>query len=417
MQLPRLLLGVTILATTLCVSLNARADILAEWNPPNSDLQETNFPATSLGNGINATAMTYAGNGLAPIVITGSYAIRGWPVTQDLTKYVEFSVIGSIDFASVDFTWWSNRNYPPAVDLRSNADNYASSLSSATHPQDSMDHNYSLDVSALGTRVGVTTFRMYFYGSAFVTPTSYIQGPYAPAASGMNNFGLRVIGVRSLCALDQHVSARTCVACAPGTVRPAGDDPSGADTVCTKTICAANQSVSSYVCVACAPGSTRPTGDDATAGDTACIPTICAEDQRVSKHACVGCAPGSKRPAGDDATGADTKCSTTPCAENQHVSSNACVACAPGTTRVAGDDPSGADTACSAVPPAGTPAGDGGTGDEAPASSGDAASESGCSASGGGGSFGGLLSLLGLVLLRLRGVRRRATSAATRSLT
>jgi MYXO-CTERM domain-containing protein len=400
--LPRPLLGIATFAAMLCASSNVRADILAEWNPPNSDLQENSFPATTLGNGINATAMTFSGNGLGPIVITGSYAIKGWPVTQDLTKYIEFSVVGSITFASVDFTWWSNPNYPPSVELRSNADNYAQALASAIHPRDSLDHNFSLDVSSLGTRVGVTTFRMYFYGSNFVTPTSYFQGPFAPIGNP-NSFGMRVIGVRSLCPLDQRVSGRACVACAPGTIRPAGDDPSGADTTCTAIECDVNQSVSSNACVACAPGSTRPAGDSAAAGNTTCAPTLCADIQRVSNHACIACAPGSTRPAGDDATGADTECNATLCAPNQRVSKNACVACAPGTTRAAGDNATGADTDCNAGPSAGDGGSSGGTSDDpASASSGDTG---GCATSGSGGSLG-VLPLLGLLLIRRRRTRR-----------
>lgn len=72
--------------------------------------------------------------------------------------------------------------------------------------------------------------------------------------------------------------------------------------------CAANHRVANGACVACAAGSTRAAGDDPTAGDTACAATRCAVNERVVSHACVACGAYDSNAAGDDATGGDTTC-------------------------------------------------------------------------------------------------------------
>ena len=144
------------------------------------------------------------------------------------------------------------------------------------------------------------------------------------------------------------MNAGQCVSCAPGTTRPAGDDPTGGDTACQRTLCPANQHVQSHVCLACPAGSTEPAGDDASGSDTTCQPTLCAANQQVQSHSCVACSGGATNGPGDDASGQDTHCDSL-CAPNQHVSSGVCLACAPGTARAPGDDPSAGDTACADV--------------------------------------------------------------------
>jgi formylglycine-generating enzyme required for sulfatase activity len=148
------------------------------------------------------------------------------------------------------------------------------------------------------------------------------------------------------CEADEHVVDHACVACAAGTTRPSGDDPSGDDTACAGPFCAADEHVADHACVACAAGTTRPSGDDASGDDTACAAVLCDEDEHVDDHACVACVPGSTRPAGDDATGGDTFCTEVLCGENERVSLHRCVPCAPGTIRPAGDDATGDNTVC-----------------------------------------------------------------------
>ncbi|MBU1068635.1 hypothetical protein KJ975_03615 [Myxococcota bacterium] len=56
----------------------------------------------------------------------------------------------------------------------------------------------------------------------------------------------------------------------------------------------ADQHVSGHACVACAPGSTRPAGDDATGDDTTCTPTD--ETEPPKGDACSCRSAGSQRP-------------------------------------------------------------------------------------------------------------------------
>ena len=74
----------------------------------------------------------------------------------------------------------------------------------------------------------------------------------------------------SPCAANHHVSSNACVACAAGTTRAAGDDPTGNDTSCVATRCSANERVASNVCVACGAQETNVAGDDASGADTSC---------------------------------------------------------------------------------------------------------------------------------------------------
>jgi len=321
----------------------AWAKTVAQWVPPSGEVDEKNFPATSTAAGVTATAMTYSGALLANINIDGNYGVKNWPLAVDTSKYIEFSVTGQVAFGAVEFSWFSFFAHPDKVEIRSSADGYATVLASATHPHDFATHNFSLNVSSIGTRSGLTTFRLYFFGVNSATPGAYIEGPNTEVPNP-DSFGLRI--VTAGCAENHHVVNHACVACPAGSGRPAGDDDDGNDTSCTPIVCAANQYVSGNACVACAPGSTRPAGDDATGANTSCSPTLCAANQYVSGHACVACAPGSTRPAGDNATGADTSCAPTLCTANQYVSGNACVACAPGSTRPAGDNATGANTSC-----------------------------------------------------------------------
>src|SRR5262245_60747299 len=87
-----------------------------------------------------------------------------------------------------------------------------------------------------------------------------------------------------MCAQNQHVESMTCVACATGTTRPAGDDPTGADTECTT--CAQDFHVMGTACVSCPAGTTRPAGDTIPGGDTSCTAILCAVDERVVANAC-----------------------------------------------------------------------------------------------------------------------------------
>ena len=85
------------------------------------------------------------------------------------------------------------------------------------------------------------------------------------------------------CAENEHVSSGACVACAADKVRPAGDDPAGADTTCKTPAfkpadraalkAAVDACVGSYddgsECYACLDGTMKTSAVACTAGDTA----------------------------------------------------------------------------------------------------------------------------------------------------
>ena len=164
--------------------------------------------------------------------------------------------------------------------------------------------------------------------------------------AGDNPLNVTVGDTACGCAENMRVNDdEICVACAGGSIRDAGDDPlTAGETACG---CAANQRVDANGdCVACAGNSIRDAGDDPlTSGETACG---CAANQRVDSNGdCVACTGGSTRDAGDDPlTSGETACA---CALDERVAANACVACPVGETRAAGDDPLGVDTFCAAV--------------------------------------------------------------------
>ena len=152
------------------------------------------------------------------------------------------------------------------------------------------------------------------------------------------------------CLHDQHVVENACVACPPGTTREAGDEPSGADTLCGPVLCGADAHVMDHACVGCAPGLSRDAGDDASGADTACELVPCALDQHVVSHGCVDCA-SSTNAAGDDPTGADTACDGTRCADGFRVSNHTCVACPAGFDDPLAPDAAGSDTQCTCITP------------------------------------------------------------------
>ena len=110
------------------------------------------------------------------------------------------------------------------------------------------------------------------------------------------------------CAENERVLEGECVACEPGSTRPAGDDPSGADTECMASECVENEFVEDHVCTPCAPGSVRAAGDLTTSDDTACEAIACAADEFVEANACAMCPAETTNEAGDLATGEDTLC-------------------------------------------------------------------------------------------------------------
>ena len=117
------------------------------------------------------------------------------------------------------------------------------------------------------------------------------------------------------CGANEHVVSNVCTPCPDTSTKPAGDDASGADTVCVCPAneflnatsqcdtcatgtggdgsacdkCAENYHVSSNQCVAC-PDGTRQAGDDPTGADTVCV---CPTDKIMNAtNQCEACPTG-----------------------------------------------------------------------------------------------------------------------------
>jgi len=118
-------------------------------------------------------------------------------------------------------------------------------------------------------------------------------------------------------------------------------------TTCVAGTCAENERVVSNACVACSPGTQRPAGDNMVGEDTECNAILCAINERVLNNACTTCPTGVTNVEGDNASGDDTECDGDACSTDFRVLNNMCVACPPGTNRTAGDDPRGSNTVCS----------------------------------------------------------------------
>ena len=118
-------------------------------------------------------------------------------------------------------------------------------------------------------------------------------------------------------------------------------------TTCVAGTCAENERVVSNACVACSPGTDRPAGDNMVGEDTECNAILCAINERVLNNACTSCPSGVANVEGDGASGDDTECDGDACSTDFRVLNNMCVACPPGTNRTAGDDPRGSNTVCS----------------------------------------------------------------------
>jgi len=140
------------------------------------------------------------------------------------------------------------------------------------------------------------------------------------AAGG--NIGAATVCTETPCAVNEYVSSNACTACASGFVNAAGDWPSGPDTTCTTTLCAVNERVLDNKCVRCGTvavnvagtsttvitTTTNTAGDDPSGADTLCDGSLCAINQYVKAGVCTACAAGTTNDAHDDASGPDTSC-------------------------------------------------------------------------------------------------------------
>ena len=128
--------------------------------------------------------------------------------------------------------------------------------------------------------------------------------------TGWTDYSIVCTDCTNCCAYNEKVVSNACVACPAGAKRPAGDDPTGADTVCLSVPCGHNERVVNNSCVACAASTFNDAGDDPTGPDTTCLvlapltnddrdyynPGSCTENERLVSGECADCPLGLSNP-------------------------------------------------------------------------------------------------------------------------
>ena len=154
------------------------------------------------------------------------------------------------------------------------------------------------------------------------------------------------------CAENEHVSNGACTACVAGKVRPAGDDPSGEDTVCATHVLVSSGTCESngYYSITSQAECNALDADlsqyfDGLSGVRAAF--------SIDNGATMlpGCSLWTSKKKMYFNQGSTLQCDgrsswdcicrvEAPCSENEHVSNGACTACPEGKIRDAGDVPS-----------------------------------------------------------------------------
>jgi hypothetical protein len=101
------------------------------------------------------------------------FAARDWPgpgTTVDTAKYIELSMTAaagrSIAYTSINGRLGNNFEGPTSWQIRSSADNFATVVASGSAPSGLVSKvSFDANISAVGTRSGTVTFRMYMYAT------------------------------------------------------------------------------------------------------------------------------------------------------------------------------------------------------------------------------------------------------------
>ena len=212
----------------------------------------------------------------------------------------------------------------------------------------------------------------YFDGTCQTCPAGTLSEVLDDSMQKLGNASCLAV----LCAENERVQNNACAACPTGSVRAAGDDATGANTVCA---CSDGFSGDGTSCTACGANEESFTHAD---GSKTCV---CSEGSEADTT-CVACTANANALSGpkaaicvvnpdallDGACPVNCKSKTadnnncilpfedsvsTPCCkllvpqecgcnENFHVLNNECVACTTGELRAAGDDPDNGNTYC-----------------------------------------------------------------------
>lgn len=139
-----------------------------------------------------------------------------------------------------------------------------------------------------------------------------------------------------VCAIDQHANgAGGCIPCTGGTWNAAGDDATGAATVCDD--CGPGEQVVAGVCTSCTANANTPNRDDPSGPNTQCL---CDENHYVSSMSCAACSTRYINEAGDNPLGPDTMCYLEPTCpyRGQSPSASSCEFGTPQDYSITGND-------------------------------------------------------------------------------
>lgn len=116
--------------------------------------------------------------GVTTLTVTNAFAANNWPSgALDAAKYFEFSVGANngkvIEYSSIVFSLWGPSTGSSSWLMRSDVDNYGSNIATGSNGSiTGGGATISADVSAVGFRAGVVTFRVYLFSNiGLVNPT------------------------------------------------------------------------------------------------------------------------------------------------------------------------------------------------------------------------------------------------------
>lgn len=173
---PRPLLGALVLA--LGLAHGAQAAPIVTWDLANATGQQADVLATAAN--VSATAIDEVGvSQWTSTAQDGFVAASGWPsaLSYDPTRYFEWSVSAAVGFEVSYQTFdvalfrgiWGGGHGAELWDLRASGDAFASadvalgSFDISASAADEQIQFVGHDISALGTRTGTVTFRLYGY--------------------------------------------------------------------------------------------------------------------------------------------------------------------------------------------------------------------------------------------------------------
>ncbi len=149
----------------------ANAAELAGWSLNGFIDSSVAQSANRTSAGVSASRLSRS-SGLGGLFVSDAFLLTGWPTGSSVNtaRYMEFGVTVAdgqeLAFTTIAFSAYSDSGGNASWQIRASADQYMSVLASGTAVNVSGSGvAVAADISALGQRVGQTTFRLYFYNN------------------------------------------------------------------------------------------------------------------------------------------------------------------------------------------------------------------------------------------------------------